>query len=194
MRALRDGGAWQPLFYRALLLYGSPLHGNLSPNIDFTMRINLTRTLALAAIFTVASGVAQAKVYKWVDQNGVTQYTQYPPPEGNSTEVSVPTAPSSAPAEHGNNMQKRLEAYSKQRETEAKDAEDSAEQDGEKPLDQEQLAADCQRMRDDLTLISSNPRLLEETEPGVRVRMTEESRQERIASYQQQLRDHCKGK
>jgi hypothetical protein len=41
-----------------------------------------------------AAGAAHAQMYKWVDENGRTQYTQTPPPPGRSAqEVKTPPAP-----------------------------------------------------------------------------------------------------
>jgi hypothetical protein len=153
--------------------------------------MNLIGTVVLAVAFAVASGIAQAKVYKWVDENGVTQYTQYPPPEGSSSVVNVPTAPApaTAPAEQLRDLQDRLEALNKRQEEEARAQQETEEQ----HADREKLAADCQRVREELALVSNNPRLMEQGADGSRVRMTEERRQERIAHAQQQLQDHCSG-
>jgi hypothetical protein len=46
-------------------------------------RANMMVVLALAASFTCAP--AGAQLYKWVDEKGVTQYTDQPPPTGKSS-------------------------------------------------------------------------------------------------------------
>ena len=176
-----------PLFYRPFLLYGSRLHDNLSPNIGFTMRMNLIGSLVLAVLFAVTSGIAQAKIYKWVDENGITQYTQQPPPKGSATEVNVPAAPSAPPAEQLRDLQDHLEALNKRQEEELRSEQETEAQ----RADREQLAADCKRIREQLAVVSNNPRLMEESEDGTRIRMTEERRQERIALAKQQLQEHC---
>jgi hypothetical protein len=57
------------------------------------------RILVLA---TLMAGVAHAQMYKWVDENGRTQYTQTPPPPGKKAEViqsqkKAPAAAETAP-------------------------------------------------------------------------------------------------
>ena len=55
-----------------------------------------SRLLTVALVATAL--VAQAEVYKWVDEKGQTQYTETPPPAG-AQKLNVPTGgPASAPA------------------------------------------------------------------------------------------------
>ncbi|MDH3451957.1 MAG: DUF4124 domain-containing protein [Gammaproteobacteria bacterium] len=151
------------------------------------MRKNVIRAVVCSALLVLTTGIVQAKIYKWVDENGVTQYTQYPPPKGDSKEVNVPAAPSAPTDEQRKELQERLEAFNKRRDERLRDAQESEEQRAER----EKLAADCQRIRDDLEVVRNNPRLFEEAEDGSRVRMTEERRQERIGLAEQQLKDFC---
>ena len=151
------------------------------------MRTHVTTAVVTAALLVLGTGVAQAKVYKWVDENGVTQYTQYPPPKGSAKEITVPSAPSADPATQLKELQQRVEALDKQRKERALADEETAEQRAAR----ERLVADCKRIRSELEVISNNPRLLEEGQDGTRVRMTEERRLERIATYKQQIRDYC---
>ncbi|MFW5969188.1 MAG: DUF4124 domain-containing protein, partial [Halofilum sp. (in: g-proteobacteria)] len=61
--------------------------------------MNLTRPclLAVAALLPLIPATAMAEVYKWVDEDGVTHYSQEPPPEGTPTVITpVGEAPSSA--------------------------------------------------------------------------------------------------
>lgn len=54
----------------------------------------------------VCSGAAQAaRTYKWVDENGVTHYSQYPPPKGEwqviEPDIALPSSADSASAASG---------------------------------------------------------------------------------------------
>lgn len=44
---------------------------------------------ALGAVFTSSMAIASGAIYKWVDQNGVTQYTQTPPPKSAKSSETV---------------------------------------------------------------------------------------------------------
>ncbi len=150
------------------------------------MRKHVIKAVVCSAALALTTGIVQAKIYKWVDENGVTQYTQYPPPRGDSTEVNVPNAPSASPELQRKELQERLEAFNKRRDERLRQEQETAEQRAER----EKLAADCQRLRDELATMRNNPRLMEDTEDGP-VRMTEERRQERISLAEQQLNDFC---
>ena len=47
----------------------------------------------LFALLAVAAVPAVAAVYKWVDRNGVTQYSSTPPPDGKVTKLHIRPAP-----------------------------------------------------------------------------------------------------
>ena len=64
--------------------------------------------LVLAAIVaSMAPTLAQAEIYKWKDRNGITRYSDVPPPSNVKKESigkkapKVPTDPNVAPAENG---------------------------------------------------------------------------------------------
>lgn len=56
------------------------------------MRFRLAAILLLLAAFALPIGDAEAKMYKWVDEDGVTHFTDTPPPD-EVAEDSVSTLP-----------------------------------------------------------------------------------------------------
>jgi hypothetical protein len=61
--------------------------------IDFMHRIGLALTLVFLPL------LAQAQMYKWVDENGHTQYSDRPPPSGvKSEQITKGRTPGTAPA------------------------------------------------------------------------------------------------
>ncbi|MEK7792101.1 MAG: DUF4124 domain-containing protein, partial [Pseudomonadota bacterium] len=59
------------------------------------------RNLICVLLSFLVSMVAQAQVYKWVDQNGKIQYSDQPPPSGavqNEKKLGIKSSPSSAPS------------------------------------------------------------------------------------------------
>jgi hypothetical protein len=52
--------------------------------------------LVLAVAVVVPSRPALAEVYRWVDEEGVTVFSQRPPPVGAATQVRTPAGPSEA--------------------------------------------------------------------------------------------------
>ena len=62
---------------------------------DTTPRRALIARL-LVPFAALAVPLAQAEIYKWVDEKGVTQYTETPPPSGGkATRIDTPSAPRS---------------------------------------------------------------------------------------------------
>ena len=143
--------------------------------------------LTAALVIGLASPQADARIYKWVDENGVTQYTQTPPPKGEAEEIAPAPAPRGNPEETRRDLQDRLEAFNKRREEQARAERESAEESAAR----EQLAADCEKITDNLKILKSNPRLLEQQPDGTRTRLSEEQRQERIQRFTEEFAENC---
>ena len=57
----------------------------------------MARSFWMALALAFAAGNAPAAIYKWVDEKGVTQYSEKPPPGKKSAEVPIRTPPATAP-------------------------------------------------------------------------------------------------
>lgn len=133
------------------------------------------------------AGLAQAAMYKWVDENGVTQYTQYPPPN-RKVEVMVPPPP---PAEDPDEAQKKLE-HLLQSQDEQRKAATTAEEEQTKAADQAKLRErNCQAARTNLMSLTTGGRKRVMGADGVATYLTEEDRQARIAEAQKQIKEFC---
>ncbi len=65
-----------------------------------------TRPLILIVFTLLISAPLAAKTYRWVDENGVTVYSQKPPPAGPVIEIKPPPPPAISPEE----AQRKLDA------------------------------------------------------------------------------------
>lgn len=136
----------------------------------------------------LCAGLAQAAMYKWVDENGVTQYTQYPPPN-RKVEVVVPPPP---PAEDPEGAQKKLEDLLQRQDEQRKAAETAAQ---ERAKTEEQTAArakNCETARKNLAALTTGGRKRILGPDGVATFLTDEDREARIAKAKQQIADYCK--
>lgn len=141
----------------------------------------------IVAGWLVCAGLTQAAMYKWVDENGVTQYTQYPPPTGKS-EVMVPPPP---PAEDPEGAQQRLEDLLKKQDDQRKAA-TTAEQ--ERTKSEEQAATrekNCQMARSNLEKLTTGGRKRVIGSDGVATYLTDEDRAAHIAKAKQQIEEFC---
>jgi hypothetical protein len=145
------------------------------------------KALLLGVMWMTASLSAYGSFYKWVDQNGVTQYTQTPPPAGNYQELhSLP------PASGSNSEQQQTEsAPAKQ------DAAGAAEE-APPPDDQDHAAHEaarrqnCQLARERLSQLENHARIRYTAADGsVRV-MGEAEKQAKLTETRKMIREMCR--
>ena len=127
-----------------------------------------------------------AKMYKWVDENGVTQYTQYPPPEqGIEVETIKPPPPVNTEA-----AQKELQDLENKIDS-AKDARNSSEEEAVKSeQDQAQKQAECNKAKARLASYQ-RPRVNKVLPDGTRVRIPEEERLSEIEKSKELIKKAC---
>ena len=98
------------------------------------------RIVALAFLLVIASAnVGASEIYQWVDENGVSHFSQQPPTK-DTRDVSTRTFIETAPAVSGEAEdiydtkahEERMVEWRKQREQERKDARDRRDQDARK--------------------------------------------------------------
>ena len=70
--------------------------------------------LRILSTCLLISTCVQAEAYRWVDENGVTVYSQSPPPDGTAEKIKPPPAPAEDPdsaQRHLDAEMQRLEDY-----------------------------------------------------------------------------------
>ncbi len=142
--------------------------------------------LALLIAVCLLAPTAPAEVYKWVDDQGVTQYSQTPPPNNEYDAVSTDPAPTPDPS-----VAERLKA--------ARDALDAsgaerAKQQAQARKDSEQAAkrrAECDVLRERLATLENNPRINTYGEGGQVERLSEEKRQADITQLRTLIGKDC---
>lgn len=152
------------------------------------MKTGIIKTYALMAALTVLTCPgAYAAMYKWVDENGVTHYSQNPPPSGGAQEIAPPPPPASGAAD----VQSDLEARIKKLDEERAAREKQAEKDRQKAEDDAIRAENCHKAQVALDILLSQPRVLITREDGTQERLTDEERQERIKQRRTQIDEFC---
>lgn len=135
----------------------------------------IARTTALVIALVFAAPVAAAQVYKWVDEDGVTHYTQQPPPGGEAQVIdpNVAQPTSAAPTASGED-------------TAGGDAGESSGDDG----DSQSMAEFCNQLRDEAQLLASDRPVKVQSGDSV-TDLTGEARQQRLASTRSQIEQYC---
>ena len=129
-----------------------------------------------AALSLVCTSAMATQLYRWVDENGVTQFSQQPPAEDQYQRLQVKPAP-----ELGTGSLAPAPDASAEEQTEATEPAAAPQP---TPEQQAKLAEQCDALRANLTTMQNNPRLRRTLEDGTVERIGEDERQAMIAKAQ----------
>ena len=146
----------------------------------------MRKIIISAALSLVCTSAMATQMYRWVDENGVTQFSQQPPAEDQYQRMQVKPAP-------------ELGTGSLAPDTDSPADEQSEPNESTKPAgaaqltpeQQAKLAEQCDALRANLTTMQNNPRLRRTLEDGTVERIGEDERQAMIAKAQADLQEHC---
>ncbi|MBL3526891.1 MAG: DUF4124 domain-containing protein [gamma proteobacterium endosymbiont of Lamellibrachia anaximandri] len=150
-------------------------------------RYRLFSGFFLAAI-SLAAG---AQTYRWVGEDGITVYSQTPPPSGSAEVIKQRPAPESTPADTEaankrlNKMRQDLEDRREDRKL-AKQAQDEKQQAAATHLQ------NCEVGRSNLRNLTALGNRKLRTQDGEYLRLTEEERQTRMEQARKDIEDNCK--
>lgn len=146
------------------------------------------KRLCLALCLFSISIPAISQVYKWVDENGHTQFSQFPPPNQPSETIDVKPAPAISPVETGEEVDELIK-----QQQEADQAQQKEQQEAEKQAKQQAIIDEnCRIARKNLKAYQDNPgRRVSDAEGNV-TRLDEKDRQEKMKEFQQQIDRYCK--
>ncbi|HXS52459.1 MAG TPA: DUF4124 domain-containing protein [Usitatibacter sp.] len=141
---------------------------------------------ALAALYAIP---AAAAIYKWVDKDGTTHYTETPPPQGtDARELPIAETPAASapqqPAAEGGDAKAAVPA--------SKNADGSAHE----SADEEKRAADlrktyCSLAKRNVTVLDSPDPVVELNTQGEPMTLTEEQRSAALADAKRRVQTYC---
>jgi len=154
------------------------------------MRNTLTTLLSLLCIISsfALTETALAKTYKWVDENGVTQYTATPPPTGDFKTIKPPSKPAVDPVKAQGEFDKRLEAFNKRKE-ETDKAKAEADEQAAKAAEAKK---NCEQAKKNLNLLQTKVRVRYKEEDGSVRYLTDEEREANMKRAQGAIKSYCK--
>ncbi len=181
-----------------ILLSATPCHNRPLAHILYKLRIqrplskpermmlrNLVLILSLIAVCWVAPSFG--KTYRWVDENGVTVYSQSPPPEGEATVIKPPPPPATPSDEAWQQLNKqrlKLEDAREDRELEQEDKQKQTEQD-------EIRRKNCETARQTLERLEGHPPRLVRTASGEYKPINDEERQAMLDDARAKVQEYC---
>lgn len=145
---------------------------------------HLTRICVLVLFVLPALSVA-ATMYKWVDAEGHTHYTQEPPPPGTQGETlkPPPTVDSAAAQKEAKDLEKSLGETEDTRTKEEKTSKEDADFQAQKKQKCEQANQRLEKAQMPLTNFVDKD--------GTQRRATEEERQQQIKDSEAQVKKFC---
>lgn len=146
------------------------------------------RALIAALLAGVACGAAHAALYKWVDEKGVTHYTQEPPPDGKATRIEPKVGAPTAKPETTDTWRER-EVEFRRRLLEKERAEESAKAGAERA--QEQRRARCLEAQEELHVMSPGHPVYRINEKGERVYLEDAEREAAAKHWRGEVEKWC---
>jgi hypothetical protein len=137
----------------------------------------------LLALLLLAFAAAAQTMYKWVDEKGVTHFSESPPPDGNAAKIEVKPVGNEDP--RGDDWKQR-DLESRQRRA-AKEAADSEVQKRE----QQVRAPRCSEARRQLDGLKNSRRIYRTDAKGERVYVEDTERPALIERWEQEVRKYC---
>ena len=146
--------------------------------------------IVLITGLAVAPLAGHADIYKWVDQNNQTQYTQTPPPNGiAAARIESGSHADGDRAQGGSTLEEQMK-NSAQRQQEADEAAAQAEKEAEIARI---IKANCAAARTNLEQLNRTGQIRYRDSEGRVLRLSDEERMQRIEESKMQIEEFCKG-
>lgn len=142
--------------------------------------------LLAAVILGLLTVPAAATMYKWIDDEGNTHYSQTPPPGRPAETITAPKAPPAPPQ-----RETTAEEETADGEGETGATEESGPSEAERRRVERENAARCREAREVLQRYETTARIRVPDGDGLRY-LSEEERQQHIRDARKIIQEHCK--
>jgi len=146
------------------------------------------RIFAVTVIVLLLSTSTYAQIYKWVDKNGKTQYTDQPPPPDAAKEekrLNIKSGSVVGGQEKSRNLSEQREEFDKRRQQQR---EDQAKQQAKS----EESKKKCIDAQTQLKMYTDSPRLTVPDGAGGMTYVDDDLRQRKIADANKAIATYCK--
>ena len=145
--------------------------------------------IAIACLCALPIAVAAQTMYKWVDEKGVTHFSETPPPDGSkANKITVnPTPPSGPVAPQPDYHQKELDSRAR----DAQKNQQAAKQSQEEAQAAAQKRGKCIEAQRQLQILAMQRPVFTTNEKGEKVYLEDETRQAQTEKWQEAVRKYC---
>ena len=145
------------------------------------------RRIVFLVALALAATTAAAQIYKWVDEKGVTHYSESPPPDKKATKVETGPASAPAPASPG---WKQKAIDSRNSDIERRQADEAARRKSE--YDDAVRKDRCLRAQRDLQVFEAQRPVYRVNERGEKVYMDDSARPAALQEARRNVEAFCK--
>ena len=152
----------------------------------------IERALIIAACALLGAGLANAQMYKWVDEKGTTHFSESPPPDDAKTKTKpTKVEPKVVPPSSSSAYKESSEKWRAQEAEFRKRQLDRGQRDKAEGEDKQHRAAECSRQRSRLATLQNTHRLYRDNPDGTRSYMTDAERDAAIARTRDAIKETC---
>lgn len=147
----------------------------------------LLTSVIIASTLALSTNIQAGKFYKWEDENGVTHYTETPPPNAQSTTVRTQ-------GKDPKNAEQAKAKLTEQRNalTEAIADKNAAGKKSTVEAENEKIKkGNCETAKNNLKMLEEHSRIREKGEDGEYIAIGEEKRQARIKTAKERIKEFC---
>ncbi len=143
----------------------------------------------MLALLPLAFAAMPQAMYKWVDEKGVTHYSETPPPDGKAQKVEVkPSGPAAGSAAAPESWKQReLEARQKRLERGQQEEHDKAQQHNANA----ERTNRCNRARRGLRVLETQVPVYDFNDKNEKVYITDEDRLREMDEWKKIIRENC---
>jgi hypothetical protein len=150
-----------------------------------------TEKLVAALLGICVCAAATPEMYRWVDENGVTVYSQSPPPFGDAVKIKKQRAPGADDAGATGEQRENRRRQAREESEARSEAEAGRAQQAKGAQDEPQRAANCAAARANLQTLQNLGRRMIRTPDGRVLRLSEDQVQTQIEKSQMQIEELC---
>ncbi len=146
------------------------------------------RIFAVTVIVLLLSTSTYAQIYKWVDKNGKTQYTDQPPPPDAAKEekrLNIKSGPAAGSQDKSRSLSEEREEFDKRRQQQR-------EEDAKQQAKSEENKKKCLDAQTQLKMYTDSPRLTVPDGAGGMMYADDDLRQRKIADANKAIAAYCK--
>ena len=130
---------------------------------------------------------AAAQMYKWVDEKGVTHYSEAPPPDGKGAKVELKASGPAEPAPAIDWKQKELDARQQRIQKEQREDHQKASEANAKAVRTNR----CLQSQRELSIVQMQRPIYQLNDKGEKVYLEDKDRQREIDGWKENVRKYC---